>query len=128
MILFSHFTKDAVIVQGDATTAYAAAVSAFYQKIPIFHVEAGLRTHDLYSPFPEEFNRISVDDISTLYFAPTEWSAGNLLKENKNKENIFITGNTIGDSLQIALNNTAPSEKIINLIENFQKVCEWHND
>ena len=128
MILFSHFNKDAVIVQGDATTAFAAAVSAFYQKIPIFHVEAGLRTHDLYSPFPEEFNRISVDDISTLYFAQTEWSTGNLLKQNKNEENIFITGNTIGDSLQIALNNTAPSEKIINLIENFQKVCEWHND
>ena len=93
--IYTSINPNAIIVQGDTTTAFAAAVSAFYQKIPVFHVEAGLRTHNLYFPFPEEFNRISIDDISTLYFAPTEWAASNLLKENKNSSNIFVTGNKI---------------------------------
>ena len=126
--LYSLINPDAVIVQGDTTTAFAAAISAFYQKIPIFHVEAGLRTHNLYYPFPEEFNRITIDDISTLYFAPTEWSASNLVKENKHNSNIFVTGNTIVDSLQITLNNTSPSEEIKTLIEKSQKLCIPHNN
>ena len=67
--IFDLIIPDAVIIQGDTTTAFSAAVSAFYKKIPIFHVEAGLRTHNLYYPYPEEFNRITIDDISTLYFA-----------------------------------------------------------
>ena len=121
--IYNLINPNAIIVQGDTTTAFSAAVTAFYQKIPIFHVEAGLRTNNLYYPFPEEFNRISIDDISTLYFAPTYWSANNLLKENKNSSNIFVTGNTIVDSLQLTLNNTSPSKKIKNLIKKAKSLC-----
>ena len=81
--IFNLIIPNAVIVQGDTTSGFSAAVSAFYQKIPVFHVEAGLRTHNLFFPYPEEFNRVTIDDISTLYFAPTEWSASNLIKEKK---------------------------------------------
>ena len=121
--IYSLINPNAVIVQGDTTTGFAAAVSAFYQKIPIFHVEAGLRTNNKYYPFPEEFNRVTIDDLSNLYFAPTEWAASNLLKENKNSNNIFITGNTIVDSLQLTLNNTSPSKEMKNLIEKAKLLC-----
>ena len=121
--VYNLINPNAIIVQGDTTTAFVAALSAFYQKIPIFHVEAGLRTHNFYYPFPEEFNRIAIDDISTLYFAPTEWAASNLLKENKNSNNIFVTGNTIIDSLQLTLNYTSPSQKLKNLIDNAKLLC-----
>lgn len=121
--IYNTINPNAVIVQGDTTTAFSASVSAFYQKIPIFHVEAGLRTHNLHYPFPEEFNRISIDDISTLYFAPTEWAVSNLLKEYKNSSNIFLTGNTIVDSLQLTLKNTFNSEKIKELIKKAKSSC-----
>ena len=121
--IYNLINPNAIIVQGDTTTAFSAAVSAFYQKIPIFHVEAGLRTHNLYYPFPEEFKRISIDDISTLYFAPTEWAANNLLKEYKNQSNIFITGNTIVDSLEFTLKNSLPSKKIKKLIKKAKSLC-----
>ena len=121
--IYNLINPNAVIVQGDTTTAFSAAVAAFYQKIPIFHVEAGLRTKNIYYPFPEEFNRITIDDISTLYFAPTVWAASNLLKENKNSNNIFVTGNTIVDSLQLALKYTSPSINIKRLIENAKSLC-----
>ena len=122
--IYISINPSAVIVQGDTTTGFAAAVSAFYQKIPVFHVEAGLRTHNLYFPFPEEFNRVSIDDISTLYFAPTDWAASNLLKEDKNQSNIFVTGNTVVDVLQLTLNNTSPSEKIKKLIKKAKSFCK----
>ena len=121
--IFNLIIPNAVIVQGDTTSGFSAAVSAFYQKIPVFHVEAGLRTHNLFFPYPEEFNRVTIDDISTLYFAPTEWSASNLIKEKKNLNNIFVTGNTIVDSLQFTLNNTSPSEKIKQLIIKANSLC-----
>lgn len=89
--IFNLINPNAVIIQGETTTAFSAALSAFYNKIPIFHVEAGLRTHNIHYPYPEEFNRITIDDISTLYFAPTEWASSNLLKENKNESHIFVT-------------------------------------
>ena len=126
--IYDLISPNAVIVQGDTTTAYSAAVSAFYKKITIFHVEAGLRTHNNYFPFPEEFNRVSIDDISTLYFAPTEWAASNLIKENKNSDNIFVTGNTIVDSLKITLNNTIPSEKLKSLIKKAKSLCDSKED
>ena len=126
--IYTSINPNAVIVQGDTTTGYAAAVSAFYQKIPVFHVEAGLRTHNLHFPFPEEFNRISIDDISSLYFAPTDWAASNLLKENKISKNIFITGNTVVDVLQLTLNNTSPSIKLKRLIEKARSLCKSEND
>lgn len=88
---------DIVLVHGDTTTSYAAAMAAFYQQIPVGHVEAGLRTGDIYSPFPEEMNRLLTDRLSTVYFAPTENNKQNLLREGIRK-NIYVTGNTIIDS------------------------------
>ena len=125
--IYTLINPNAVIVQGDTTTGFAAAITAFYQKIPVFHVEAGLRTNNLYFPFPEEFNRVTIDDISTLYFAPTDWAASNLLKENRNSSNIFVTGNTVVDVLQLTLNNTSPSRKIKKLIEKAKSLCRTEN-
>lgn len=89
-----------VLVHGDTTTSFAAALAAFYLQIPVGHVEAGLRTRDLYSPWPEEFNRQAVDVISEWYFAPTETSRQNLLGEAKPADRIFVTGNTGIDALR----------------------------
>lgn len=91
---------DVVLVHGDTTTSFAAALAAFYLQIPVGHVEAGLRTRNLYSPWPEEFNRQAVDVISNWYFAPTETSRKNLLEEAKPAERIFVTGNTGIDALR----------------------------
>lgn len=91
---------DVVLVHGDTTTSFAAALAAFYLQIPVGHVEAGLRTRDLLSPWPEEFNRQAVDVISNWYFAPTETSRQNLLDEAKPDERVFVTGNTGIDALR----------------------------
>ena len=91
---------DAVLVHGDTTTSFAAALACFYLQIPVGHVEAGLRTHDLYSPWPEEFNRQAVDLITNWYFAPTEASKKNLLDEGKPEGRIWVTGNTGIDALR----------------------------
>lgn len=88
---------DIVLVHGDTTTSYAAALAAFYQKIPVGHVEAGLRTGDIYSPFPEEMNRLLTDRISTVYFAPTNQNKENLLREGI-RDGIYVTGNTVIDA------------------------------
>ena len=91
---------DVVLVHGDTTTSFAAALAAFYLQIPVGHVEAGLRTRNLYSPWPEEFNRQAVDVVSQWYFAPTETSRNNLLDEAKPDGRIFVTGNTGIDALR----------------------------
>ncbi len=91
---------DVVLVHGDTTTTFAAALACFYLQIPVGHVEAGLRTYDIYSPYPEEFNRQAVSIIAKYNFAPTEWSKRNLLAEGKNAETIFVTGNTAIDALK----------------------------
>lgn len=91
---------DVVCVHGDTTTTFAAAVACFYLQIPIGHVEAGLRTHNLYSPWPEEFNRQATDIITNWYFAPTELSRQNLLAEGKDEACIWVTGNTGIDALR----------------------------
>lgn len=91
---------DAVLVHGDTTTSFAAALACYYLRIPIGHVEAGLRTRDLYSPWPEEFNRQAVDVVSRWYFAPTETSRRNLLEEGKPADRIWVTGNTGIDALR----------------------------
>lgn len=91
---------DLVLVHGDTTTTFASALSAFYQKIPVGHVEAGLRTNDLYSPYPEEANRQMVGNIAEIHFTPTMSSLKNLLQENKAPERIFVTGNTAIDALK----------------------------
>ena len=89
-----------VLVHGDTTTSFAAALACFYLQIPVGHVEAGLRTHDIYSPWPEEFNRQAVDIVSEYYFAPTEASKQNLLAEGKPESKIWVTGNTGIDALR----------------------------
>ena len=91
---------DVVLVHGDTTTTFAAALSAFYLRIPVGHVEAGLRTYNVFSPYPEEFNRQAVDIITDYSFAPTEKSRSNLLKEGKRPETIYVTGNTGIDALK----------------------------
>lgn len=90
---------DLVLVHGDTTTSSTAALAAFYQQIPVGHVEAGLRTYDIYSPFPEEMNRKMISQIAEIFFAPTENNKNNLIKENI-KNNIYITGNTVIDAFQ----------------------------
>lgn len=91
---------DIILVHGDTTTTFAASVAAFYNQVAIGHVEAGLRTWNKYSPFPEEMNRQMTDDLADLYFAPTEESKANLLKENQAAAKIFVTGNTAIDALK----------------------------
>lgn len=90
---------DLVLVHGDTTTSTAVAIAAFYQQIPVAHVEAGLRTYNIYSPWPEELNRQLTSRIAEYNFAPTQLSCENLLKENVNKDKIFVTGNTVIDAL-----------------------------
>ena len=90
---------DLVLVHGDTTTSSAAALASFYQQIPVGHVEAGLRTYDIYSPFPEEMNRKIISQIAELFFAPTEKNKKNLAKENIHR-NVFVTGNTVIDAFQ----------------------------
>ena len=90
---------DVVLVHGDTTTSTTAALAAFYQQIPVGHVEAGLRTHNIYSPWPEEMNRQITGRIATYNFAPTLLSKSNLLKENINPDSIVVTGNTVIDAL-----------------------------
>lgn len=96
---------DLVIVQGDTTTAFAGALAAFQRRIPIAHVEAGLRTYHIDSPYPEEFHRQVIGLIATWHFAPTEAAQDNLLREGKKKKSIFITGNTVVDALHFTLGN-----------------------
>ncbi len=91
---------DVVLVHGDTSTTFVTALACFYLQIPVGHVEAGLRTYNIYSPFPEEFNRQAVGIVSSYNFAPTELSKENLLREGKNPESIYVTGNTAIDALK----------------------------
>ena len=91
---------DVVLVHGDTSTTFATALACFYLQIPVGHVEAGLRTYNIYSPYPEEFNRQAVSIISSYHFAPTKLSKENLLKEGKNPDTIYVTGNTAIDALK----------------------------
>lgn len=94
---------DIVLVHGDTTTSTAAALAAFYQQIPVGHVEAGLRTHNIYSPWPEEMNRQITGRIATYHFAPTSLSKDNLLQEGVSEERIIVTGNTVIDALYMVV-------------------------
>ena len=91
---------DVVLVHGDTSTTFVTALACFYMQIPVGHVEAGLRTYDIYSPYPEEFNRQAVSIIAKYNFAPTELSKANLVREGKDVSSIYITGNTAIDALQ----------------------------
>ena len=97
--IFEQERPDLVLVHGDTTTTFAAALASFYQKIAVGHVEAGLRTGNIYSPYPEEMNRKLTGSLSTYHFSPTVMNVENLLRENISKENIVITGNTVIDAL-----------------------------
>lgn len=103
---------DVVLVHGDTTTAYAAAMAAFYQQIPVAHVEAGLRTWNKQSPFPEEMNRQVIDVLADLYFAPTEESRDNLLKENHPSQGIFVTGNTAIDAMSYTVSDGYTNDEL----------------
>jgi len=119
--VLSEFKPDIVLVHGDTTTTSTASLSAFYQQIKVGHIEAGLRTHDIYSPFPEEVNRQITGVLASYHFAPTTISRENLLRENKDEKNIIVTGNTVIDALFLALdkikNNSDLENKIIQDIE-----------
>ena len=97
--IFEKEKPDIVLVHGDTTTTFAAALSAFYHQVSVGHVEAGLRTYDKYSPFPEEMNRVLTGHIADIHFAPTMRNKENLLREGINEADIFITGNTVIDAL-----------------------------
>ena len=104
---------DVVLVHGDTSTTFATALASFYLQIPVGHVEAGLRTHDIYSPFPEEFNRQAVSVISKYNFTPTEISKQNLLVEGKEAETIYVTGNTAIDALKTTVKNEYTHPELI---------------
>lgn len=103
---------DIVLVHGDTSTTFVTALACFYLQIPVGHVEAGLRTYDIYSPFPEEFNRQAVSIISKFNFAPTELSKSNLIKEGKSADNIFVTGNTAIDALKTTVRDDYSHEML----------------
>lgn len=103
---------DVVLVHGDTSTTFVTALACFYMQIPVGHVEAGLRTYDIFSPYPEEFNRQAVSIISQYNFAPTELSKENLLKEGKDPEKIWVTGNTAIDALKTTVRESYTDENI----------------
>ncbi len=121
--VLKEFKPDVVLVHGDTTTSSMAALASFYEQIPVGHVEAGLRTHNIYSPFPEEINRQITSRITTYHFAPTELSKRNLLLENICVENILVTGNTVIDALYLVLDkikhNSDLQEKLKSQITEF---------
>lgn len=110
--VLAQCSPDVVLVHGDTTTTFAATLAAFYQKIPVGHVEAGLRTHNLYSPWPEEANRVLTGRLATYHFAPTQTSSANLLAEGVSAHNICITGNTVIDALLYVIKRIEDSDSI----------------
>ena len=116
-LLFKENTFSNVIVQGDTTTAYSLALSAFHFQIPVIHLEAGLRTNDKYSPFPEEINRRLISQIATIHLCPTTLSVENLQKEQITT-GVHLVGNTVVDIYKYIFENTIPSNKIQDIIDN----------
>lgn len=121
-IIWQKDPPDMVLVHGDTTTTFAASLAAFYKKLPIGHVEAGLRTYNKYQPYPEEMNRHLTGVLADLHFAPTQRAKDNLINERVPKENIFITGNTVIDALLFVhrnMNQLKPQDLVKNLPEKF---------
>ncbi len=110
--VIADFKPDHVLVHGDTSTAFAAALAAFYAKVPVGHVEAGLRTGDIYAPFPEEMNRRLVDNIAETFFAPTASSRDALLGEGKDSSKILVTGNTVIDALLVMVERLKKSPRL----------------
>lgn len=115
--VFAEWTPDIVLVHGDTATTFAASLAAYYHKIAVGHVEAGLRTGDIYSPWPEEANRKLTGALTTYHFAPTQSSYNNLIKENIDPKNITITGNTVIDALLTVKNKVETDQNIIKQFE-----------
>jgi UDP-N-acetylglucosamine 2-epimerase (non-hydrolysing) len=127
--VFSEYSPDLVLVHGDTSTTCATSIAAFYQKIKVGHVEAGLRTGNIYSPWPEEVNRQISGVIANYHFAPTTTSMENLLKENKNKENIVVTGNTVIDALFLVLDKIEKDKKLKNkILKSFSDQYKFNDD
>lgn len=118
-------SPDVVLVHGDTTTSTAAALAAFYQQIPVGHVEAGLRTHNIYSPWPEEMNRQITGRIATYHFAPTPLSKSNLLKENVSEDKIIVTGNTVIDALYWVVNKIKTDDSLDKELEDVLKTAGY---
>ena len=116
--VFEDFKPDIILVHGDTTTTLASTLAAYYHKIPVGHVEAGLRTGNIFSPWPEEGNRKLTDTITKYHFAPTEISKQNLINESINKNNIHITGNTVIDALFLAKDIISSNKKILSKFNN----------
>lgn len=116
--VLNEVNPDIVLVHGDTTTSMAAALAAFYKQIPVAHIEAGLRTNDIYSPWPEEMNRRMTGRIATYHLAPTELSRQNLLKENVDNQNIIITGNTVIDALFWVVNKIKNDKNLAETLKN----------
>lgn len=110
--VLENLAPDIVLVHGDTSTTLAAALAAYYLQIPVGHVEAGLRTYNIYSPYPEEFNREAVGSIASFHFAPTILSRENLLREGKKKDRIWVTGNTAIDALKTTIRNDYHHEEL----------------
>ncbi|MDD3137598.1 MAG: UDP-N-acetylglucosamine 2-epimerase (non-hydrolyzing) [Lachnospiraceae bacterium] len=110
--VLTEVRPDVVLVHGDTSTTFATALACFYLQIPVGHVEAGLRTYNIYSPYPEEFNRQAVSIVSTYNFAPTELSRDNLIKEGKDSNHIYITGNTAIDALKTTVRDDYTHEEL----------------
>ncbi|WP_180078372.1 non-hydrolyzing UDP-N-acetylglucosamine 2-epimerase [Acinetobacter sp. YH12208] len=115
--VFAEWKPDIVLVHGDTATTFAASLAAYYHKIPVGHVEAGLRTGDIYSPWPEEANRRLTGALTTYHFAPTQSSYNNLIRENINPKSITITGNTVIDALLTVKNKVETDRAIIKQFE-----------
>ncbi|MBO7191719.1 MAG: UDP-N-acetylglucosamine 2-epimerase (non-hydrolyzing) [Elusimicrobiaceae bacterium] len=109
--LLQKLQPDWVLVQGDTTTTFAAALAAFYQHIPVGHIEAGLRTYRADSPYPEEINRQLTSRLAALHFAPTKLNKENLLKESVPADTVFVTGNTVMDALQLIVKKISPAQE-----------------
>ena len=120
--LFSGNRIDAVVVQGDTTSAFVGGLCAFYHQIPVGHVEAGLRSHDRYSPFPEELNRVMLSRLANWHFAPTDFSASLLRAENIPEDSIFVSGNTVVDALQWMIRHSSSSRLPEGVPENPQLI------
>ena len=117
--VFKKYNPDLVLVHGDTTTTLATSMAAFYADVSLGHIEAGLRTNNIYAPFPEEFNRQIVSKVTKMHFAPTESSSQNLIQEKCSENHIYVTGNTVIDSLHWVVEKINKDSKRKKVLLNF---------